>query len=194
MAYYVMGIITVAWALLLAALGLTRPSFPPSGAGQRAIIAISVVLVAGTIGALMATTHKEHPRIEAAEAAERAAAGERELERTGKDITQSTQQKELEKHQARQARTVSVAETEFEIDLASGKQFPPGKLGFDVSNDGEAPHDLAIEGRGVDDKTPILQPGETAKLSVDLKPGTYKLYCTVPGHEEAGMKTNITVE
>jgi uncharacterized cupredoxin-like copper-binding protein len=30
-------------------------------------------------------------------------------------------------------------------------------------------------------------------LTVTLKPGTYELYCTVPGHEAAGMKQNITV-
>jgi len=28
---------------------------------------------------------------------------------------------------------------------------------------------------------------------VTLTPGTYELYCTVPGHEAAGMRVNVTV-
>ena len=30
-------------------------------------------------------------------------------------------------------------------------------------------------------------------MAVTLKPGKYHLYCTVPGHEQAGMKVDITV-
>ena len=32
------------------------------------------------------------------------------------------------------------------------------------------------------------------KLAVALKPGKYKFYCTVPGHEQAGMKVQVTVK
>jgi uncharacterized cupredoxin-like copper-binding protein len=28
---------------------------------------------------------------------------------------------------------------------------------------------------------------------VRLKAGKYKFYCTVPGHEQAGMRVNVTV-
>jgi uncharacterized cupredoxin-like copper-binding protein len=29
---------------------------------------------------------------------------------------------------------------------------------------------------------------------VDLPPGEYKFYCTVPGHEQSGMKVDVTVK
>ena len=41
--------------------------------------------------------------------------------------------------------------------------------------------------------TPTFQ-GATKKLSLNLKPGTYKFYCTVPGHRAAGMEGTLTVQ
>jgi plastocyanin len=35
--------------------------------------------------------------------------------------------------------------------------------------------------------------GGTKTLSVTLKPGTYTFFCSVPGHEMAGMKGTLTV-
>jgi plastocyanin len=41
--------------------------------------------------------------------------------------------------------------------------------------------------------TPTFQ-GGTKTLSLNLKPGTYKFYCTVPGHRMAGMEGTLTVK
>ena len=38
-----------------------------------------------------------------------------------------------------------------------------------------------------------LDPGKTGALTLDLKPGTYLLFCNVPGHYMTGMWTTITV-
>jgi uncharacterized cupredoxin-like copper-binding protein len=89
-----------------------------------------------------------------------------------------------------QASKVAVSETEFKITLAS-TSFKAGQITFQVKNTGKIPHDLAIKQTG--DKTKLMQPGGSAELTVTLKAGTYELYCTVPGHEAAGMKQNITV-
>jgi uncharacterized cupredoxin-like copper-binding protein len=88
------------------------------------------------------------------------------------------------------ATKVPIGETEFKITLAS-TNFKAGEITFEVKNDGKIPHDLAI--KGTSDKTKLIQPGGTAELKVTLKPGKYELYCTVPGHEAAGMRLNITV-
>jgi uncharacterized cupredoxin-like copper-binding protein len=64
---------------------------------------------------------------------------------------------------------------------------------FAVANQGQAEHDLAIDGLPKEAKTPLIEPGKTAELKADLKPGKYKFYCTVPGHEQAGMKIDVTV-
>jgi uncharacterized cupredoxin-like copper-binding protein len=88
-----------------------------------------------------------------------------------------------------QATTVQAKETEFKIALPS-TALKAGKITFDVKNDGKIEHDLAIKGGP---KTKLIQPGGTAQLEVELKPGKYHLYCSVPGHEQAGMKVDVTV-
>jgi len=85
--------------------------------------------------------------------------------------------------------TVQVTETEFKIALA-GYKAKAGKFTFAVKNAGKIPHDLAIKGGP---KTPLIQPGGSATLTTTLKPGKVHFYCTVPGHEQAGMKLDVTV-
>jgi uncharacterized cupredoxin-like copper-binding protein len=55
------------------------------------------------------------------------------------------------------------------------------------------PHGVAVEGKGVDKDSKIVQPGRTARLTVKLKRGTYQFYCPVPGHKQAGMKGTLTI-
>jgi uncharacterized cupredoxin-like copper-binding protein len=87
---------------------------------------------------------------------------------------------------------VAVAETEFKITLAQ-KTLDAGSYEFDAKNDGKLPHDLAIDGPGVDEKTPVFDAGKSSTLKVTLKAGTYDFYCSVPGHKEAGMDLKIKV-
>lgn len=71
---------------------------------------------------------------------------------------------------------------------------PAGKLEIDSKNEASIPHDIAIEGGGVDEKGKTVQGGGTSKISVDLKPGEYTYYCTVSGHREGGMEGKLTVK
>ena len=84
---------------------------------------------------------------------------------------------------------------------------PSGALAYDVKelaadtgpvtvtmkNPSPLPHNVAIKGNGIDAKGPIVLTGATSTVSADLKPGTYTFYCTVPGHEQAGMRGTLTV-
>ncbi|MDQ6816282.1 MAG: hypothetical protein M3018_02595 [Actinomycetota bacterium] len=54
--FYLAGGALAAWAVVLAALGLTRPSFPYSDRGARAVMAISFGLVAVAIAMAVATS------------------------------------------------------------------------------------------------------------------------------------------
>jgi hypothetical protein len=54
--FYFAGGVLAAWAVALAAIGLSRPSFPGDLRGQRGVIAISFVLVVITIGAAILTS------------------------------------------------------------------------------------------------------------------------------------------
>ncbi len=191
-AYYIMGAIVVAWALILSAIGLRGESFPATAGGMRAVIGFTALLVVGATVALMATTHKEHPRVEAAEAAERAAELEKEEKNIGEDETQSKAQKQVE---AGNPIDVEAIETEFKIDLPGGDTIESGDVVFDVVNAGEVPHDLAVRGNGIEEaKSPLFDGGEKGKLNVNLESGKYTLYCTVPGHEQSGMKLDLKVE
>lgn len=64
---------------------------------------------------------------------------------------------------------------------------------FQVDNAGKENHAFEIEGNGVHAKTSVLTRGGGAALEVDLKPGTYTVYCPVEGHKGKGMSRTITV-
>jgi plastocyanin len=55
-------------------------------------------------------------------------------------------------------------------------------------------HDISLKGNGVDLHGDVVANGDTSTIVIaDLKPGTYTYYCSVPGHEAAGMKGTLTV-
>ena len=93
--------------------------------------------------------------------------------------------------------TFQVQEKEFTITLPAAAQqsLAPGTYEFDVHNAGTIGHDLAVqlEGSSTLVKTPLLQPGHDGKLTVKLAKGIYDLFCTVPGHRQAGMETRVSV-
>jgi hypothetical protein len=54
--FYFAGGVFAAWAVVLAGIGLTRPSFPNNENGQRTVMLISLVLAAAAIGTAIATS------------------------------------------------------------------------------------------------------------------------------------------
>lgn len=55
------------------------------------------------------------------------------------------------------------------------------------------PHDVAIRGNGVHAQGKLVGKGGVSTVTATLKRGTYEFYCTVPGHEQAGMRGTLTV-
>ncbi len=89
--------------------------------------------------------------------------------------------------------SVGVTEKEFSITL-SQTSFSPASYTFTIQNKGTLPHNLNIEGPGVDTKTsPILSPGQSGMLTATLQKGSYELWCSVPGHKGKGMDLTIKV-
>jgi uncharacterized cupredoxin-like copper-binding protein len=41
---------------------------------------------------------------------------------------------------------------------------------------------------------PVVSNGGISTVTAALKPGTYTFYCSVDGHEAAGMKGTLTVK
>jgi plastocyanin len=88
---------------------------------------------------------------------------------------------------------VDVTLKDFSINVGT-TSFTPGKYTFHVSNQGPSSHNLTINGPGVDSQgTPTFASGGSQDLTVTLQQGIYELFCSVPGHKQAGMDTSITV-
>ena len=163
-----------------------RPDYP--GRGLLAFIVIAFVFFFGMLTAVEVFGAEEAHHAEAAgetttAPAETTTAEQTTTAQTSTQVTTTAPAKPA-------AAKVPVSEAEFKIMLAS-TDFKAGEITFEVKNDGKIPHDLAI--KGTSDKTKLIPAGGTAELKVTLKAGKYELYCTVPGHEAAGMKLNITV-
>ncbi len=62
----------------------------------------------------------------------------------------------------------------------------------EVSNDGELPHNLTVDGEDV--ATDDIDPGGSEELTVDLAPGDYDFVCTIGDHAAQGMEGTLTVE
>ena len=167
-----------------------RPNFP--GRGLPAFIVVCFVFFFGMLTAVEVFGAEEPEGEE--HAAETTTAPEpttTESEPTTTEAQETTTEAETTTTAPTpQASTVDVTETEFKIALAS-TELKAGKITFDVTNGGAIPHDLAIE--GVDQKTKEIPSKGSAKLTVTLKPGTYELYCSIPGHKQAGMDLKVTV-
>jgi uncharacterized cupredoxin-like copper-binding protein len=170
-----------------------RPDYP--GKGLLAFIVISFVFFFGMLTAVEnfggESKHGEAAAAESTTAETTTAAQTTTAETTTAETTTQAATTTAPTTTAAKPQTkVSVSETEFKIttDLTS---FKAGQITFVAKNDGKIPHDLAV--KGTSDKTNEIPPGGTAELKVTLKPGKYELYCTLPGHEQAGMKLTITV-
>lgn len=70
-----------------------------------------------------------------------------------------------------------------------------GKVKVHLTNEAPVPHDVRIENEAGKDVggTEVITSSEES-TTVNLKPGEYTFYCSVPGHREAGMEGDLTVE
>jgi plastocyanin len=82
---------------------------------------------------------------------------------------------------------------EYTTDSATAEA---GKVTIDFDNTQTLTHDVTVEedssGKTVGGTERLIETSESTVL--DLKPGTYTYYCSIPGHREAGMEGTLTVE
>jgi plastocyanin len=70
---------------------------------------------------------------------------------------------------------------------------PAGEVTIELVNESGIPHNVEVEGNGVEEVSETITEGST-ELTVDLEAGEYEFYCAVPGHREGGMEGTLTVE
>jgi plastocyanin len=86
------------------------------------------------------------------------------------------------------------AEGQLKYDKAS-LTAKAGSVSIDFTNASSLPHNVTVEsssGAKVG-ATPTFQGGEKT-LSLNLKPGTYQFFCSVPGHRQSGMEGTLIVQ
>ncbi len=66
------------------------------------------------------------------------------------------------------------------------------KIGY--VNDGNIPHTLQIDGQPQFAKISLNSHGQSQIGEANLAPGTYQIYCDIPGHRAAGMQADLVVQ
>jgi uncharacterized cupredoxin-like copper-binding protein len=160
------------------------PQFP--GRGLRVFLVTCVLLFVGMMCAVIFIAR------ETSEAEAKGNEPTSEQTTTEATTTEATTTQSTSTAATKASSDVKATETEFKIALPK-TTIAAGSYSFDVKNDGKIDHDFVIKGNGVDEKTPTIGAGESATLDVDLKPGTYDVYCSIPGHKQAGMDLKLTV-
>lgn len=68
-----------------------------------------------------------------------------------------------------------------------------GDVTFVVQNPSPSQHNFVVEGSGVNAKSPNFGTGTKTYTLKGLKPGEYRIVCTLPGHRESGMVATLVV-
>lgn len=84
---------------------------------------------------------------------------------------------------------LDIVATEFAFEPADGTSAAPLRL--TLENQGAVLHNLEFE--GLPEFVLEAEPGATAAETIALEPGTYVIFCNIPGHRDAGMEGTITV-
>jgi plastocyanin len=90
---------------------------------------------------------------------------------------------------------VQVSAVEYSFSL-SRTSVPAGKVVLEFVNNGQDEHNLDLEaGEGPPTSAFANTPSKgVSTLELDMHPGSYTLFCTLPGHEAKGMKATLLVE
>lgn len=187
--FYVFGLGLVVSALAVSAIGLRFESFPSSRAVVAAVIAYFACMVgATTTFAVLNARDQAHER-EAKEASEAAP-------QPSAESTTTTTQKPTGAAPSANASTVKLAadptSIAYDTTQLSGSA---GQVTIDFTNPSSVTHDVCLtspSGQEIGCSPTISQ--DSTKLSENLKPGKYTFFCSVDGHEAAGMKGTLTVK
>jgi len=92
------------------------------------------------------------------------------------------------------ASTVTVSETDYKLSPSPLTISKAGTYTIEAKNDGAVDHALTVEGNGLEEtRTDTISPGQSATITVTLKPGTYRMYCPIDGHQKLGMHAKLIV-
>lgn len=212
--FYIAGGALVAWALIVSlGLGLRDSGFPRTLAAERAVMAITAVLVVIAVSTGVATSGGSTKEAQAAGSAGAQSgagqpAGASSTSSTGgtgprsraggggpaKTSPAKTGSAAAGAPAQAQTKLAQAADPSGQLRFAkTSLTAKAGKVSIDFTNSSPLPHNLTIaSGSKVLGATPTFN-GGSKTLTLKLKAGTYKFYCSVPGHREAGMEGTLVV-
>jgi plastocyanin len=79
-----------------------------------------------------------------------------------------------------------------DIDYSESPAEVPTGATVELINEGGIVHDVVLEEAG-DLEILHAEGGETDTATLDVDPGEYTYYCSIPGHRQAGMEGTFTV-
>jgi plastocyanin len=199
--FYIAGGLLVVWAFTLSlGLGMRKPDFPGSLAGQRAVVAVTAVLVLAAVATAVLT---------AGVPAKSAAAPAKTQELAPVPVVSapvpgSSASAPSEPAATTPAPAPASGKAGSALTLAAN---PSGLLAYNtkqlnakagtvtitMANMSPLEHNVTVaEGSKVLGATPTFK-GGSKTLTLKLKPGKYVFYCSVPGHRQAGMEGTLNV-
>ncbi|HXM86169.1 MAG TPA: plastocyanin/azurin family copper-binding protein [Solirubrobacteraceae bacterium] len=220
--FYIAGGLLVLWALTVSlGLGLRKPDFPGSLAGQRAVTAVTLVLVIAAVSTAVITSGTPAASGQSGSVASESKATEQQAPSSGTSSPGASATKQPGSSRspagttpAAKSPTASTgrpapasspaASATTKLKLAAN---PAGQLAYDtkqlsakagtvtieMTNMSPIEHDVAVsEGSKILGQTPVFS-GGSKSVTLKLKPGTYTFFCTVPGHRQAGMEGTLSV-
>jgi plastocyanin len=92
------------------------------------------------------------------------------------------------------AARMQVVAREFSFQL-SRTQLRSGSVTIELANFGQDVHDLRVKRVGARHiaGTPVVQPGGRAELTLTLRPGRYRFWCSLADHRARGMSATLVV-
>jgi plastocyanin len=212
--FYIFGIGLAVSAVVFSMIGLKAKDFP--GRAFPLVVLWFVVLIGGatTFAVLHAKDEEKHKAAEFAEAneeieketssgpfeeagAEGDGAGSEEAEATGEEAEEPGSKEEGGAGAAAggPGGTIEIAADESELKFDKTElTTKPGKVTIDFTNPSSVPHDFKIEADGKEIGGTETVASTEATATVELEPGTYTFFCSVPGHREAGMEGTLVVK
>lgn len=177
--FLICGGLLVLGALVISAVGAKSESFPPSRGVMFGIAGVFAALVVGT--AAFAWIHAED-------------------EKSQKEAEVKNEEKAAESAGGAEkgmggmvVRALSSPADGSLVYVPDGLKAPAGMIEIVYTNPSAIPHNVAVEFQGGQlGETKTVTKGK-ATLELDLEPGEYVFYCTIPGHRQAGMQGDLLV-
>jgi plastocyanin len=186
-AFYLAGGLLALWAVVVSVgLGLRRPDFPGGRGGQTAVIAITAILVVAAMGSAVLTAG-----VPASAGGIKGVSGSESAQPTGGSPSALGT---APGGKATASTLSQAADPTGTLHFAkSALTAPAGTVTINFANQAPLPHNLTIaQGTTTIGATPTFQ-GGSRSLKLNLKPGSYVFYCSVPGHRQGGMQGTLTV-